>query len=214
MVDSTSELTNLYIVNTDFRKDIVIYAYIVPYILWGVMIYYFMYNRLFTSFLSLDGLILCIPLLAGAYNLAMLLVTPHGIGHYVQPCYESKVTTQQKKNNILGVFDIKCMNGHSELYEDTVKALTERFYGLSYTLFMMMLIVQNTFDKKDVNLVVVIALALLLSIIGSATTQWFQWASYDTLLALHVSTNILEINISMVIYVLLYLGKKFLDVKT
>ena len=177
------------------------------------MVYTFLYKKTYNSLYSIDSIILFVPLLPIMYNLYILYESNSvNLDTYYKACITTKVTEDQEKKGIVGLFNNKCLNEHFYLSQEIIKDLTNRFYALGYTLFLFMLVVQNTFAKRDANLQVLIILSFFLSIVGSCITQWFQWEYYITLISQHLSSTLLTFNISMILYVIYYLFKKYSNI--
>ena len=199
-----------YIKKFDYQFYTFLNGYLMPIIIWYILVYIFLYNKVFTNLISIEMLILLLPLLPIVLNIYILYGSNSAnIDSYFKGCVTTKITQEQRDIGIVGLFNNKCLNQHFYLSQEMIKDLTNRFYALGYTLLLFMLVVQNTFVKKDDKLQTLIILSFFLSIVGSCITQWFQWEYYITLISQHVASTILSFNISMVLFVVYYLFNKF-----
>jgi len=198
-----------YDIPYNYKLNVFLYGYLLPIIIWYAIVYMYLYKNLFTSVISYELIILSLPLIIIFINLYILYNKNENVQNYYKPCISTDVKESDKKKGIIGYFNNRCLNDHFYLSQEIIGDLTNRFYSLGYILFLFMLVVQNTFDKKDEKLQLIILLSFFLSIIGSCITQWFQWDYYPTLISQHTASTIMTFNISMVIFVMYYLYNKF-----
>jgi hypothetical protein len=194
-----------YLRKINYKIFILVIGYLIPIVIWSMVIWKFLYGTYFTSIFSLPGLVSLVPIFIIFYNIYILYSTKTGLNFLVNACFDRNISEKQDEQGIIATGNISCANQMNLYIATHNHALTKYYYYISYLLFLMLLIIQ--YAKHDTQKTVkIMCLCWIISIIGMMTSVFFGGQNLLSIPFVYTGTSILNINLAALCICLLYFG--------
>ena len=205
-------MNSKYLTPTNFKVHLIL-SLCIPLLLCYLVIYKYLNKKWFDYKLYPDfgfSLVLfACPIIYTIINIYITLQTKQGLTYSFPSCVtEKKITDIDRKNGVLGLFDIECHNDHNNMTFLNGKEFENRFYYMSYILFLIIIFIAplKRMSKKFHNgVITLISLSLLISLFGSIICTSYFGMNYVSLHAQYAATSLLVLDASLVLITIIYI---------
>jgi hypothetical protein len=204
-------MNTLYLNPANFKLHLVL-SLTIPLIIGYLIIWKYLDKKWFNYKLYPDfdfSIILFIcPIIYVLINVYTTLKTKQGPTYAFPACVtEKNISEDDKKNGILALFDIQCHNDHNNMTFLNGREFENRFYYLSYVLFLIIIFIaplKSPNKNFHYGIITLISLSLLISLLGSVIATSFFGMNYPTLHAQYAATSLLVLDAALVLITLIY----------